>query len=75
MSQNRSLVPLATSWGMMGWKKRVFKAYIPEKQNGGRPRSRWDGTVKEAVWINGEGQPDWLKTDMSFIVTVREATL
>ena len=33
---------------MMGWKKRVFEAYIPGKRNRGRPRSRWDGTVKEA---------------------------
>jgi hypothetical protein len=27
---------------------RVFKTYIPWKRNRRRPRSRWDGTVKEA---------------------------
>ena len=29
-------------------RKRAFEAYIPGKRNRGRPRSRWDGTVKEA---------------------------
>jgi hypothetical protein len=32
-----------------GLENRVFEAYIPGKRKGGRPRSRWDGTVKEAL--------------------------
>ena len=51
-----------------GMEKRVFEAYIPGKRNRGRPRSRWDGTVKEAFWINGEGNQIGSKTDRSFML-------
>ncbi len=54
--------------------KRVFEAYIFGKRSRGRPRYRWDRTVKEAFGSFGKATRV-VKNKRSYHAAIREAKL